>query len=279
MRPALVVLAAGMGRRFGGDKQTVPLGPGGATLMEYALFDALHAGFARVVVVVRAEMRDATQASLEARLQGRVPVVCVVQKSDRDRTGPWGTGHAVLAAAGEVREPFAVVNADDFYGRETFAAIGGFLAAPASAGVPTYVIAGFPAGSTLSDAGPVNRAVCETDADGWLVRIAERTDLVRGAVPDDTPVSMNFWGFTPDVFGQLEPMFDTFRQLPGASRSKEFLLPDALGRLVAARAARVLVLPTGGEWCGVTYPADAPRVAAKLAALTASGVYPLDLWA
>jgi NDP-sugar pyrophosphorylase family protein len=278
VKPALVVLAAGMGRRFGGDKQTVPLGPGGATLMEYALFDALRAGFGRVVVVVRAEMRDATQASLESRLRGRVPVVCVVQKSDRDRTRPWGTGHAVLAAADAVREPFAVVNADDFYGRESFAAIGGFLAAPAPSGAPAYVIAGFPASGTLSDAGPVNRAVCETDEDGWLVRITERMDLVRGDVPDDTPVSMNFWGFTPAVFAQLEPMFETFRRGPGTNRSKEFLLPDALGRLVAARAARVRVLPTGGEWCGVTHPADAPRVAARLAALTASGAYPPDLW-
>jgi NDP-sugar pyrophosphorylase family protein len=279
LTPALVILAAGMSRRFGGDKQTVPLGPGGATLMEYAIFDALRAGFGRVVVVVRAERREAVQASLEARLRGRAPVVCVVQKSDRDRTGPWGTAHAVLSAAGEVRESFAVVNADDFYGRESFAAISGFLAAPGSAGAPAYVIAGFPLGGTLSDAGPVNRAVCETDAEGWLVRIVERMGIVRGDAPDDTLVSMNFWGFTPAVFAQLEPMFDTFRRVPGANRSKEFLLPDAVGRLVAARAARVRVLPARGEWCGVTYPADAPRVAAHLAALTTSGVYPADLWA
>lgn len=279
LTPALVVLAAGMGRRFGGDKQTMPLGPGGATLMEYAIFDALRAGFGRVIIVVRAEMRDAVQASFEARLGGRAPVTCVIQKSDRDRTKPWGTAHAVLSAAGEVHEPFAVVNADDFYGRESFAAIGGFLAAPASAGPPTYVIAGFQVGATFSDAGPVNRAVCETDAEGWLVGITERAGIVRGDVPDDTLVSMNFWGFTPAVFEQLEPMFDTFRRVPGANRSKEFLLPDAMGRLVIARAARVCVLPARGEWCGVTYPADAPRVAEQLAALTASGAYPADLWA
>jgi NDP-sugar pyrophosphorylase family protein len=279
LKPALVVLAAGMGRRFGGDKQTVPLGPAGATLMEYAIFDALRAGFGRVVVVARAEMRDAVQASLETRLRGRAPVVCVVQKSDRDRTKPWGTAHAVLAAAGEVREPFAVVNADDFYGRECFAAVGGFLAAPAPSARPAYVIAGFSLGGTLSDAGPVNRAVCETDADGWLVRITERTDLVRGDMPDDTPVSMNFWGFTPAVFAQLEPLFDEFRRGPGATVSKEFILPDTIGRIVAAREARVRVLPAGGDWCGVTYPADASRVAAHLAALTASGAYPADLWA
>ena len=279
LTPALVVLAAGMGRRFGGDKQTMPLGPGGATLMEYAIFDALRAGFGRVIIVVRAEMREAVQASFEARLGGRAPVQCVVQRSDRDRTKPWGTAHAVLAASGEVREPFAVVNADDFYGRDSFAAVGGFLAAPPAPGPPAYVIAGYSLGGTLSDAGPVNRAVCETDDEGWLVRITERNNLVRGDEPDETPVSMNFWGFTPAVFAQLEPMFDTFRRVPGANRSKEFLLPDAVGRLVTARAARVRVLPARGEWCGVTYPADAPQVAAHLAALTASGAYPADLWA
>jgi hypothetical protein len=281
--PALVILAAGLGTRFGGDKQTTPLGPGGATLMEYSIFDAMRSGFGSVVIVVRAEMRDAMQRMLDERLRGRAPVHCVVQEMDAGRTKPWGTAHAVIAAAGAVPGPFVAANADDLYGRESFAALAEFLRAGAGSPIPAHALAGFPLRDTLSDAGPVNRALCETDADGWLTDLREQAGLDRARVAalgiGDAFVSMNLWAFTHDIFRQLQDEFGAFRRSHSADHAAELYLPEAVRSLLRAERARVRVLRAGGAWCGVTYSADAPRVMAHLESLTARGVYPRDLWA
>jgi CTP:molybdopterin cytidylyltransferase MocA len=281
--PSLVILAAGLGTRFGGDKQTVPLGPGGATLMEYTIHDALASGFVRVVVIVRAEMREAMQASLGGWLRGRVPFACAVQARDPARAKPWGTAHAVLAAAREVHGPFAVANADDLYGRAAFEAVARELGRARVGDVPDYALVGFPLRDTLSTAGSVNRGICEVDAAGMLTRIVERTELTRAAAERekilDAPVSMNLWAFTPEVFAQLAEGFAAFRTAQAPEGGVEYLLPTAMQQLIDARRARVRVLPATGRWCGVTHAADAPRVREELAARVAHGEYPRDLWA
>ena len=280
--PTLVVLAAGLGTRFGGDKQTTPLGPGGATLMEYTLYDALQSGFGRVVVVVRAAMRDAMRSSLDTWLRGRVPASCVVQERDAARAKPWGTAHAVLAAAAEVREPFAVVNADDVYGRAPFTALAKFLLAAPPGSPPEYALVGFPLRDTLSAAGAVNRALCTVDAQGFLAGIVERRGLTAPTAAREAileaPVSMNLWGFTPPIFPQLAQGFSAFREEHGADGGAEYLLPTAVQSMIGAQRARVRVLAAAGAWCGVTYPEDAPRVSAELAARVERGEYPRELW-
>jgi MobA-like NTP transferase domain len=292
MSPALVVLAAGLGTRFGGDKQTTPLGPGGATLLEYSIYDALTVGFGSVALVVRAEQRDAIERALGAKLRGRVPLRCAVQAMDAPaaarafapgRGRPWGTAHAVLAARDVVEGPFVVANADDFYGRDAFGVLARFLRDEGTGRAPAFAIAGFALRDTLTDAGPVNRAICRTDAEGWLAGIEEHGGLTREMVDaagiGDAPVSMNLWAFTPAIFAPLADGFDAFVRARGAERDAEYLLPKAVSEMVRERVARVRVVPAAGPWCGVTYAADAARVAAFLAAATARGDYPLDLWA
>ena len=289
--PTLVILAAGLGTRFGGDKQTAPLGAGGASLMEYGIYDALRAGFGRIVVVVRPEMTEPVGASLTAHVGARAPVACVAQ--DRGdlpagfacppgRSRPWGTGHAVLAARHTVTEPFAVANADDFYGADAYAALAAFLAEPAVTGPPACALIGFPLRGTLSASGPVNRALCRADDHGWLERVEERNGLTPAIVDAQriggALVSMNLWGFTPGLFAALEEEFIRFLEHGAGDDKAEFLLPNAIQSLIALRRARVKLLPARGGWCGVTYAADAPAVTAHLSALTARGDYPPDLW-
>lgn len=271
MQPTLVILAAGLGRRFGGHKQLAALGPGGRPLMAYALHDAALAGFGRAVVVVREGMEGPVRSLLAG---SALPVDCAVQPGGRER--PWGTGHAVLAAAGRVAEPFMVINADDFYGRDAYRLVGGFLEAPPPPGTPVFALAAFPLAATLSSHGAVNRGACRVDASGWLVGIEEVIGLLPGdgRVPPDTLVSMNCWGFTPAVFPLLEARFQEFRAAAGPE--DEFMLPDEVGRMVAQGAARVRVLQAPGPWLGVTHPADREPVAAHLARLVREGTYPPD---
>jgi hypothetical protein len=289
--PTLVILAAGLGSRFGGDKQTAPRGAGGASLMEYGIYDALRAGFGRIVVVVRPEMVVKLGASLRAKVGARASLECVGQlptdlpagfACPPARTKPWGTGHAVLAARRAVRESFAVANADDFYGADAYASLARFFAEPPAAGAPAYALIGFPLRGTLSASGPVNRAICRSDDNGWLERIEERNGLTAANVDAQriggALVSMNLWGFTPDLFAQLETDFTGFLQHGVRDDSAEFLLPNAIQSLIALRSARVKLIPSSGGWCGVTYAADAPLVTAHLAELTKRGEYPRDLW-
>jgi NDP-sugar pyrophosphorylase family protein len=300
----IIILAAGMGSRYGGPKQLEPLGPGGATMPDYALHDALRAGFSHAVLVVRQEMADAFEATAVARWRPHLPVTLVFQDLHDlppgfgvppGRTKPWGTGQAVLAAAGAVHGAFAVVNADDFYGAEAYATLAAFLRAQEAAAedVPAYANVGFALRDTLTGGGSVNRAVLQTTPEGWLLGIEEVLGIeqaggdgqVREAngvvrhLPGATQVSMNMWGFTPAVFDQLAAGFRDFLAHQGGALKSEFLLPEYVQQLVRRGAARVRVLPGAGRWCGITHPEDRPHVVARLRGLVAEGTYPEVLWA
>ena len=302
MKPTLVILAAGVGRRYGGLKQLEPVGPGGETLMEYSIFDAVRSGFDRVVMVVRAETEAEIGDTVGARIGGRVPLVSVHQTLEdlpggasppATRTKPWGTGQAVLAAAPEVRGPFAVVNADDFYGEDAYRVLGGFLAAPSEEGIPIFAMASFQVGPTLSESGPVSRGLCRVDMDGWLEAIVEILELrktgdggiytdaggTEHVVAPEAPVSMNMWGFTPALFEELREGFEDFLDRAGDTADTEFLLPDVVQTMIRESKARVRVLRHGSRWCGITYPEDRPAAQTMIADLVSQGVYPRNLWA
>jgi NDP-sugar pyrophosphorylase family protein len=295
----LVILAAGTGSRFGGPKQLEPLGPSGELLLDYGIHDARRAGFERVVLVIRRETRELFEAAVGARYRGRIPVSFVEQSVDAlpsgfrrpaERTKPWGTGQAVLAAAPEIDDSFIVANADDFYGANAYRLLAEFLRAPASApasapapsGSATYGLVGYPLRETLTEHGAVNRARCLADTDGWLQEIEEIIGIVpegeggRYAGPageprhlsGDTPVSMNIWGFTPAIFPQLESGFRSFLETEGDQPRSEFLLPDELQRLIRRGEARVRLLEGGTDWTGVTHPEDRARVAEYLRQVT-----------
>ena len=288
-----MILAAGVGSRYGGPKQIEPVGPAGATLLDYSIFDARRAGFGTVVVVTRPELATAFE---------RIGATVVIQRLDDlppgltlppARTKPWGTGHAVLAAAPAVGGPFAVVNADDFYGRDGFTRAAEFLAVGHAGESPaTFANVAYPLRDTLSAAGGVNRAVCRADGAGWLESMEEVVDIrhlgdgtyegtdARGRpvrLAGDAFVSMNLWVFTPAVFALLRGGFAEF--LRGAAAGQgEFLISHAIRDAVRRREVRVRLLGTRARWLGVTYPDDRPRVAAALQQLVAAGEYPERLW-
>lgn len=299
--PALVVLAAGMGSRYRGPKQLEPVGPGGATLMDYSIYDARRAGFQRVVVVVRPDVEKAFHMFVDQRYGVGGDAIIALQRLDdapagatgKGREKPWGTGHAVLAAEPHVTGPFAVVNADDFYGRDAFAIAAEFLRHPIASGPPaafanvTYSLA-----ETLSSTGGVHRAVCRLSGDGWLETLEEIRDIRRGEdgayvgidpaghplrVGGDALVSMNLWAFTPAVFPLLRHGFAEFLRQDGAAR-REFLLPDEIRDAVARGRARVRVLRAKGRWLGITYAEDRTGVEAALREFVAAGEYPEHLW-
>jgi hypothetical protein len=292
MASTLLGLAAGLGSRFGGPKQLEPIGPSGETILDFSLFDARRAGFARAVLVIREEHRDDFERGLVARWRGKVPVDLVVQHTDPPRMKPWGTGHAVLSAAAALRAPFAVVNADDFYGRDAYDLLGGFLRGVGDH-EPTYAVVGFPLGETLTDAGGVSRAVLESTADGLLVCTEEIREVVPDAhgdgvgrdvagrtrtIPRSALVSMGMWGFTHAVLPQLAEGFRAFHGAHPADDSAEFFLPSLIDDMIEAKRARVRVLTGRGPWIGMTYPQERPRVAAALATLVARGDYPSPVW-
>ncbi len=307
MNPVLLVLAAGLGSRYGGAKQTEPVGPGGAMLLDYAVFDAARAGFGAVVFVIRPEMDPAFSDTVLPRFVGRVAVRTVHQRMDQPgdvsipagRTKPWGTAHAVLAAADAIAAPFAVINADDFYGRASYEAVAGFLRAPQEPGAPTYALAGFRLDHTLSEAGGVNRAVCEVDGDGWLRAVSEVLHIAADAggalrgddhgrprtLRGDVPVSMNLWAFTPAIFPQLRAGFEAFVRGEPASAvahadplKREFLIPTLVQSLISRGEARVRVLPTESRWTGMTHPEDRPVVEARIGEMVGRGEYPERLF-
>jgi len=292
--PALVILAAGVGSRYGGPKQLEPVGPAGATLLDYSIYDARRAGFAKVVVVTRPEL-----AAAFARIDA---TVAIQQLEDLPagitlppaRTKPWGTGHAVLAAASAVGDPFAVVNADDFYGRDAFARAAEFLDTGHGGEAPeSFAIIAYPLRDTLSATGGVNRAVCRADGDGWLETVEEVVDIRRledgtyegtdahgrpVRLSRDALVSMNLWAFRPTVFTVLRRGFAEFLRQAGGRGQGEFLISHAIRDAVRRGEARVRLLSTRARWLGVTYPDDRPRVAAALRQLVAAGEYPERLW-
>jgi hypothetical protein len=295
----LVVLAAGLGSRYGGGKQLEALGPGGTTLMEYALYDARRAGFGEAIFVIRGDMEASFRQFAAARFGSRIPWRTAIQRLDdlpagievpAGRVKPWGTAHAVLAAAADVHHPFAVLNADDFYDSPSFDALAAFLRAPQSPGPASFAVVGFRLGDTVPASGGVNRGWCRADAAGWLQTVEEVTGLTPGplgftgvsesgpvTLGADTLVSMNLWGFTPAVFEVLRRGFAEFLAATHASRS-EYLIPTAIRAGLARGACRVRVLDAGGRWFGLTHPQDREGVEAALRHLVDIGRYPERLW-
>jgi len=298
--PTLVVLAAGMGSRYGGMKQLEAVGPGGATLMEYPLYAARRAGFGDAVFVIREDMAEPFAALTATRFGTRLSWRTVIQRladvppgvtTPTGRVKPWGTAHAVLAAAGEVRGPFAVLNADDFYGAAPFTALARFFREHAQDRPPSWAVVGYRLRDTMSEAGVVNRGVCRIDAGGWLESVEEVARLEpapdgrylgRGEsgplrLDGDVLVSMNLWGFTPPVVDVLREGFVEFFRSPGAEGG-EYLLPTVIRQTVRQEACRVRVLDSGGRWFGMTHPDDRPRVETALRRLVGAGQYPERLW-
>jgi hypothetical protein len=303
MKPTLIVMAAGIGSRFGGDKQLEPVGPGGETLLDYSIFDALRAGFARVVFVIRRDMSVRFHEVIGRRYEGKIEVAQAFQElrdlpagfeAPEARTKPWGTGQAVLAARDLVQTPFAVVNADDYYGAESFAALGRFLTSPEAAERPDlYAIVAFRLRDTVSEHGSVARGICSIGEDGLLTRLTEVTGIDRAPgggfrspgpggerfLTGEEPVSLNLWGFSPSLFGYLEEGFLTFLIGRGHEPAAEFFLPDAVNGLMDSGRVRVRALPTTSQWFGLTYKQDKPRLEQRLREMTERGEYPPRLWA
>jgi NDP-sugar pyrophosphorylase family protein len=296
--PTLLVLAAGMGSRYGGMKQIDPVGPEGETIMDYSIFDARRAGFAKVVFVIRKEIERDFRDTIGHRYDKRIQVDYVFQERDKlvppqlvpaGRTKPWGTTHAVLMASGMIHEPFAVINADDFYGEPSFRVLSRHL----QSGSPDYAMVSFRLRDTLSDFGSVARGVCRVDARGYLERIVELKAIERQdghivntdesgnptGLTGDEVVSMNLWGFTPQVFPQLLENFQEFLDRHAEDAKAECYIPSTVNELIAKEEARVKVLPGSGSWFGVTYREDRSHAVANIRRLVEGGYYPKGLWA
>ena len=285
-----MILAAGVGSRFGGPKQLSPVGPSGETLLDYAIYDAVRAGFRRVVFVIRRELGDALRAHVAHVTCGSVPVDYVEQRIPEGRAKPFGTGHAVLATRDAVDGPFAVCNADDYYGPSAYRLLAEHLTSEAS---PEHALVGYRLDTTLSEYGGVARAIASCGPDGLVTRLVEVKDIkglglgIRGwgaageqfEFTGDEQVSMNVWGFTSDVFAALEEQFAAFLAAPHQPPDAELLLSTALDAQVTAGRARLRVLPAppSDRWLGMTFAADVPAVRAGLAALVRAGTYPADL--
>lgn len=297
MKPALLVLAAGMGSRYGGLKQIEPLGPGGETIIDYSVYDALRAGFGKLVFVIRRDIERPFREIVGSRFEARLPVEYVFQeletlprgmKPPAARQKPWGTGHAVLMGAQVVREPFAVINGDDFYGRRSFEVLARHLQSDS----PDLALVGYTLKNTLSEFGTVARGVCRTSADGYLESIRETTgiegkagtiqyrqaDGQTGELTGEEVVSLNTWGFRPAVFELFAEEFERFLAQHGTDTKAEFYIPSAVNSLIQEGKARLKVLQTPDSWFGVTYREDRPRVVQSIRELVARGEYPEKLW-
>ena len=304
MKPTLYILAAGMGSRYGGLKQLDGVGPQGQTIMDYSIFDAVRAGFGKIVFVIRHDFEEAFRTQILSKYEGHVPVEIVFQSIDKlpegfsvpeDRQKPWGTNHAVLMADGVINEPFAVVNADDFYGRDAYEVIARYLSALKPDDKGKYCMVAFRLGNTMTENGSVSRGVCTVGADGKLADVVERTAIAydenhqpfytdaegnRQPLSPDTPVSMNFWGFTPDYFGYSKEFFKSFLSNPKNMENlkSEFFIPLMVDKLIQDGTATCEVLDTTSKWFGVTYPEDRQSVVDKIQALVDAGEYPAKLF-
>jgi NDP-sugar pyrophosphorylase family protein len=296
--PTLVILAAGMASRYGSQKQTEGFGPSGETIMDYSIYDAIRAGFGKVVFIIREDFSEAFKASFEPKLNGKIATDYVYQSLDKftegknvnpERTKPWGTAHAVLCTKGAVNEPFAVINADDYYGAEAFVQAYDFLTKECND--RTYCILGYELYNTLSENGTVSRGVCSMDAHNVLTQINERTKIYRKdgiivfeedgietPLAEDTRVSMNFMCFAPNFIDLCAQEFDKFLVAQGQGLKSEFYIPVVTGQFAKLGLGDVKVIPTNAKWFGVTYKEDAPMVKANIEALVASGTYPNQLW-
>ena len=303
MKPTLLLLAAGMGSRYGGLKQLDGLGPNGETIMDYSIYDAIQAGFGKIVWVIRKDFEQDFREKILSKYEGHVPCELVFQGIDslpegfsvpEGREKPWGTNHAVLMAMSAIKEPFCVINCDDFYNRDCFKVIGKFLSELPDGSKNTYAMVGFRVGNTLSENGTVARGICSKDENGNLTTVVERTEIERHGseiqykdeqgewvtVDDNTPVSMNVWGFTPDYFEYSEAYFREFLSDPKNMQNlkSEYFIPLMVNKLINDKTATVKVLDTTSKWFGVTYSADRPSVVAKIQSLVDEGVYPEKLF-
>lgn len=300
-QPTLLILAAGMGSRYGGLKQVDPMGPHGETVLDYSVFDGKRAGFGKVVFVIRRDFEDEFKSKVGSRFDRHIPVEYAYQALDdlprpftvpAGRVKPWGTTHAVLAAEKQVREPFAMINADDFYGHDAFVKLAANLVKPRPRdGIGHYSMVGFQLRNTLSDHGSVARGVC-TGKNGKLESVTEMTKIVKtanGARNEEDPahpveltghelVSMNFFGFTPELFPQLRDEFEKFLRASAQDPKAECYIPKVVDILIRDRKAEVEVLETSGSWFGVTYPEDKAVVVSSIKKLADAGEYPAPLW-
>ena len=303
MKPTLLLLAAGMGSRYGGLKQLDGLGPNGETIMDYSIYDAIKAGFGKIVFVIRKDFEKDFKEKILSKYEGHIPAELVFQSLDalpegftvpEGRKKPWGTNHAVMMAKDVIKEPFCVINCDDFYNRDSFMVLGKFLAELPENAKNTYAMVGFRVGNTLSENGTVARGVCSTDESGLLTTVVERTEIMRVdgkvcykdeqgqwvAIADNTPVSMNMWGFTPDYFEYSEAYFKEFLadEKNRTNLKAEFFIPLMVNKLVNDKTATVKVLDTTSKWFGVTYSADREGTVERIQSLVNEGVYPAKLF-
>ncbi|MDH8701436.1 dTDP-glucose pyrophosphorylase [Dysgonomonadaceae bacterium PH5-43] len=301
MKPTLFVLAAGMGSRYGGLKQLDGLGPNGETIMDYSIFDAIRGGFGKVVFVIRETFEADFREKILKKYENTIPVETVFQELDKlpegytlseDRVKPWGTNHAVLMGKNAIGEPFAVINADDFYGKDSYKILADFLMSVENK-ENEYCMIGYRIGNTLSESGSVARGLCQTDANGYLTSVVERTYIIRDTdgkikykdenenmveVSENTPVSMNMWGFTPEYFNYSEEQFIDFLNENKDNPKSEFFIPWAVDRLINSGKIKVKVLDTPSKWFGVTYADDRAAVVAKIQDLIDKGEYPNKLF-
>lgn len=303
VKPTLLVLAAGMGSRYGSLKQMDGVGPNGEAIIDYSIYDAIRAGFGKVVFVIRHSFADAfKEVFTPERFGGKIEVEYVFQELDylpegfsvpEGREKPWGTNHAVMMAADVIREPFAVINADDFYGEDAYKVIGGYLSG-LEGSKNNYCMVGYEVNKTLSENGTVSRGVCTLTEDGYLKGMVERTKIERNAegtivfhdlgedqpLEENTPVSMNLFGFTPDYFEYSKKTFVEFLNSPETKTNlkAEFFIPLMVNNLIGPGIARMKVLSTSAKWFGVTYKEDKPQLMAKIEELIEAGVYPRNLW-
>ena len=301
MKPTLFVLAAGMGSRYGGLKQLDGLGPNGETIMDYSIFDAIRAGFGKIVFVIRRDFEQDFRDKVLSKYENHIPTELVFQAIDdlpagftcpAERTKPWGTNHAVLMGKDVIKEPFAVINADDFYSRDAFAVMGKWLSELPEGSTGKYSMVGFRICNTLSENGTVARGVCAKNEANMLTDVVERTEIMRVdgiisykdengewvPVGEETPVSMNFWGFTPDYFQYSEEQFIDFLKVNADKPKAEYFIPLVVDNLINSGKATCEVLDTTAKWFGVTYAADRPGTVEKIQSLVDAGEYPAKLF-
>ena len=295
MKPTLFLLAAGMGSRYGGLKQLDGLGPNGETIMDYSIYDAIQAGFGKIVWVIRKDFEEQFRTQILSKYEGHIPCELCFQGLDalpegfsvpEGRQKPWGTNHAVLMGKDVIKEPFCVINCDDFYNRDAFMVIGKFLANLPEGAKNQDAMVGFRVGNTLSENGTVARGICSKDAQEHLTTVVERTEIVRCAADGSNagaatePISMNMWGFTPDYFEHSEAYFKEFLSDPKnmTNLKAEFFIPLMVNKLIVEKTATVEVLDTTSKWFGVTYAADREGTVARIQQLIDEGVYPNKLF-
>ena len=301
MKPTLLILAAGLGSRYGSLKQLDRIGPSGETIIDYSIYDAIRSGFGKVIFVINKKIEPDFKEVFIDKLKDKIEIDYVLQEIDKipagisyapERKKPWGTGHAILMAAGKIHEPFAMINADDFYGHNAYQSLVKYFADWTSARKDEYCMVGYELGNCLSENGTVSRGVCVTDNNGKLIDVIERTHIQKVAngiaytdelqqevlIPEDTVVSMNFWGFTPSIFGHLEKGFHEFILQHAQDPKAEYYIPSVVNDLVKSGNGTVKILKCNGKWFGMTYKEDRSDVMAGIQDLIVKGEYPDNLW-